>query len=210
VKTLVSGYGTLERLDGVAQLRAPVTGTLASLLVNVDDYVTPGQVVASVLPADPGAVLVPLASPIAGRVLQIYAAPGQGVAEAQELLSVEDPQQPLSAVLYVAAQEAYQIKADMEAKVLPATFSKHQGAYLVGRVARAGRHPVSVQQRAAWQTEGAARPQLKVVVDFTAGGGARRIESEPGSTAEIYSGTPCQGLITVEERRPISIIFSVP
>jgi multidrug efflux pump subunit AcrA (membrane-fusion protein) len=198
IKTVVAGYGSLERLDGVSILRAPASGTLQSLLVQVDDNVEQGQTLAMVAPADPQAAPLPLTSPVDGRVLNVLVAAGQPVGEAQEVLRVEDPRQRLSGVLYISTVDAYQVEVGMEAKLLPATSSKHEGAYLRGRVTMAGRQPVATRQPADWYDQTAARPMLKVVIGF-----------EPAdSQAEVYSGTPCQGLITVEERRPIGIIFS--
>jgi hypothetical protein len=212
VKTTVSAYGSIERIDAVLPVRAPVAGTVAGLVVAVDQVVQAGQTLAYVVPAgaadadvnaDASAATtgkpVPLVSPAEGRVLDIRVQVEQPVAAAEMVLNVERAEQPLSAVLYVATPEAYQVQVGMEAKVLPATASQHEGAYLLGRVVYAGRYPDATEQQSAWYNPSTAgNPTLKVIVELDA----------KHARPDLYSGTPCQGVITLQERRPVQMIFS--
>ena len=202
VTTVVEGFGTLQRLDGVVELRAPTHGRLSRLSVKVDDLVQKGQALAILLPAGDGNPQpINLVSPADGRILNVLTHTAQSVAASQVLLMIEKPQQPLSGILYVAAPEAYQVNAGMEVKILPATSSKNEAAYLLGHVSQADRYPTADPQSTGWYvTSETAPPVFKILVNLT----------PKTSRPEIYSGTPCQALITVEKRRPIEIIFSGP
>lgn len=201
VKTAITGYGTLERLDGISYVNATVGGTLMKLSVNVDDEVKRGQTLAFIVPSEPsGAEPMPLLSPADGRILDIHFEEKRSVAEGDTVFNVESYKKNLSGMLFVAAPDAYRVKVGMAVKVLPATSSQYQADYLMGRVTYAGRHPVEPVQQATWYDGATVRPMLKVVVSF----------ENTGSRPEIYSGTPCQGDITVEARRPIDILFPVP
>jgi hypothetical protein len=198
IQTTVEGYGTLDRLDGISHLRAPISGTIASLMVEVDDPVKQGETVAFVVPSKPvGAKPVPMICPADGRVLAIQIVAEQSVDEAALVLSIESPQQRLSSVLYVAIPDGYQVEAGMLAKVLPATSTKHEAAYILGRVAEAGRYPAEQQTQWNAASQGTG-PMLRVLVEFDSSFVA----------PEIYSGTPCTGTIAVEERRPIEILLT--
>lgn len=202
VTTVVEGIGTLQRLDGVVDLRAPAQGLLSTLSVKVDDAVQKGQTLATLLPtADGNPQPINLISPADGRILHVLTHTAQSVAASQVVLMIEKPQQPLTGIVYVAAPEAYQVTAGMEVKILPATSSKNEAAYLLGHVTQADRYPTADPQSAGWYVSSeTARPLFKILVHF---------DSET-SVPEIYSGTPCQALITVKKRRPIEIIFSGP
>lgn len=198
IENTLSGYGTLVRSDGVAIVRAPQSGTLANLAFAVDDQVARSQRLAYLIPAEPaGAKSLPIVSPAAGRIVDIRARSDQQLDAAQAILTIESPQRPLSAILFVPATEGYRVRRGMPARILPATADGGEAGFLAGHVAEAGRTPV-----AATTPDASAMPAggaiLQVIV---------ALES-PTATAEIFSGMPCQGQITIGTWRPIDFIFA--
>lgn len=205
IKTVVDGYGFLDRASGVVNVVAPAVGWVESVSAKVGETVEQGQVLALIRPAEPpssnGVPVegINVVATIKGRVLDIPVKAGQLLSASQVLMSLENQHEPLVGVVYVAVPDAYQVNVNDGAKVLPATSTKHEAGYLLGHVSYAGRYPVSTEQTSAWWSDKTAmRPLLKFEITF---------DSATASN-DLFSGTPCQAMITVEERRPWEIVFA--
>jgi hypothetical protein len=198
IETTITAYGTLVRHDGIVQVRAPSVGVLANVSVKVGDAVTSGQTLAFVAPTTPSQKPIAVVSPNDGRVVDMQARAEQKLEEAQAVLTIESPQQPLSAVLYVATPDGYRVQAGMKARVLPATAGGRENAFLLGEVTEAGRTPVQATSD-GYAPASAGVYVLKVIVAFDAA----------AANPEIFTGTPCTGQIIIGKRRPVDFIFAV-
>lgn len=206
VETTVRGRGMLVRLGGVQQVRVPFAGTVSTIYVGIGDTVEKGEKLAVITPDQYGGPGNPieLVSPAAGRVLNIAVVQGDVVQEGSVLLTIETPDRPLQAVVYVPARDGYLVRDGMEVRILPATATRSDPRYLRGKVVRAGRSPGSRMaairglESEDWAGRlSAAGPTLEVVVELV----------NQDVPLETYSGTPCEALITVDEQRPIQFVL---
>lgn len=206
VETTVQGQGMLVRLGGVQQVRAPFAGAVSAVYVGIGETVGEGKQLVGLAPAQNGEFRNPIEvlSPAAGRILNVAVVEGDVVQEGSVLLTIEAPDRPLQAVVYVPARDGYLVQASMEVRILPATATRSDPRYLRGKVIRAGRHPGSRMavmrslENEEWVSGLSARgPALEVVVELVN-------EDMP---LETYSGTPCEALITVDEQRPIQFVL---
>lgn len=206
VETTVKGQGMLVRLGGVQQVRAPVAGAVSAVHVHIGKTVEEGQKLLELTPDQAGAPpnSLDVLSPASGRIVDMAIVEGGIVAEGSVLLTIESPDRPLRAVVYVPARDGYLVQARMEARILPATAKRSDPRYLPGKVGRAGRYPGSrtaamrSMENEEWVSGLAARgPTLEVVVELL----------DEDVPLETYSGTPCEVRITVDEQRPIQLLL---
>jgi multidrug efflux pump subunit AcrA (membrane-fusion protein) len=207
LRTTAEGRGVLLRVGGLSSVTACCPGTVERVSVAVGDAVREGQELLRLAPTDAKhqSKAITVASPIAGRVLQLEVRPQTAVKESDVLATVEDTRRPLEAVLYLPATQAYDVRPGMEVQLRPAGHREPETRFPLGRVRSAGRFPAS---RAAMvrtlATEEAAsalaggEPQIEVVVQL-----------ESATTETLYSGTPCQAMITLARYRPITLILPV-
>ena len=146
-----------------------------------------------------------MSGPKSGRVLDVFVIEGDEVEQGLTLLNVESPNRPLQAIIFVPADDGYQVEVNMDVQITPATALKHGVDHLFGTVSEAGRFPASrlVLIRSLQSEERASQflslgPVLKVVVDL----------AEAKSLEKIHSGPPCRARITVDKRRPIDLVLA--
>ena len=206
IATTVEGHGVLVRLGGVEPVPAPSAGAVAAVLVQIGDTVRKGQNLARLIPqgADDQGRATLVKSPTAGRVLDIGVYEGYIVAEHSILLTIESPDHPLQAVVYVPASDGYRIQTNRKVQIVPATAKRRSARHLLGRVRSAGKFPATQSdmmrsfQSAEWANSLLAMgPTLEVI--------AEPFEEE--WPLHLYSGTPCQAQITVDEQRPIEFVL---
>lgn len=202
VVTTVQGTGLLIRENAIATIPAPHAGRVVEVLVYEDQVVAEGDVLLQ-LAGPNGTGITDVTTPRAGRVL-IVAANGMVVEESSALASVEDPTQPLQAVIFVPATDAFKVMPGMRTRVQPSSSGGDEGV-LVGRIQRAARFPAGrddmlfrLQDESWVESLSALGPVLEMVVDI-----APRADAE-----RFYSGTPCQAEITIDERRPIEFLLT--
>jgi multidrug efflux pump subunit AcrA (membrane-fusion protein) len=206
VVTTVEGTGLLMREDAIDTILAPHAGRVAEVLVHEDQFVAEGDLLlrlSALNGAAPG--VTDVTSPRAGRVL-VVAAQGAVMEESSPLAAVEDPTQPLQAVIYVPATDAFKVMPGMRTKVQPSSSEGGDEGVLVGTIERAARFPAGRDdmmfrlQNESWvESVSAMGPVLEMVVDIV-----------PREDAErFYSGTPCHAAITVDERRPVEFLLTI-
>jgi multidrug efflux pump subunit AcrA (membrane-fusion protein) len=201
IDTSVAAHGVLTRPGSIHQIEASVAGSVTELLVLIGDEVAEGQELLKIAPSG-GKSPVTVASPVRGRVLDVSVLEGDIIAEGAALLTIESPDRPLEAVVYVAAADGYEIAEGMPATLKPATAGKRYAQLLRGKVRTVSRSPVAraVMLRSLRSDEWADSllshgPALEV-----------RIELKD-SLPEIFSGTPCEAQVIVLTMRPIELLL---
>ncbi len=206
VETTVEGSGLLMRYAGFRWVVAPQEGQIAEILVDSDSPVQEGDrlLTLSHADADGSPKLVDVLSPSSGRVLDVNVMPGSTVAAGESLLSVESPEAPLQAAVYVSAADGFKIQPGMAVRLTPATAVNESSSRLPGRVLSVARFPVTqpqmmyTLQNAEWVNSlMRLGPTLEVIID---------IPSEKPLSG-LYSGTPCDASIVVARRRPIAFLL---
>ena len=209
IATTVEGYGVLVRPAGIRVVECQAAGAVVKVAVRIGESVRQGQTLIEQVSAQPdsAARVVPVVSPVDGRVMDIAVVEGETVKAGMPLLTIEMPDCPLQAIAYVPVSEGYQVAAGMEVQVLPANQGKGGSRFLRGRVHEACKSPASTAAmtrvlRSEVSVERVAQlgPMLEIVSEVTAD---RSLEI-------IYSGTPCRVVITLDKRRPIQLIFPMP
>jgi hypothetical protein len=204
VKTQAEAEGVLRRPADLTAVQSPVTGTVTRLLVSVGDEVKKGQVLVELRARGSAANTNPVLvlSPSKGRVVDFVTNEGTTVGKGDPLLSIENPERPPQAIVYIPATEGYRIQSGMKVEVQPATAVRRYMRYLPGQVIRTSRLPASrdamfrVLKRDEWvNTLLQSGPLLEVIVELA--------EVNP----EILSGTPCRAFVTTSEQRPIEFVF---
>jgi hypothetical protein len=211
IPTTVDGQGFLLRSGGLAPMAAPHAGTVTRVLVHVGEEVEKDQ---KLLELDPAAALV---SPFSGRVLAVDVQKGERVQEGTTLLTLEPRKGPLEVILYVPAADGYQIEPGMKAQVWPAPVKRGEFGALLGAVKSAAKFPAGrgemlrrLQNEDLVNSLLGTGPVLEVVVELmpdpeTFSG--YRWSSSRGPQLTLYSGTSCQGTITVRTHPPIHLVF---
>jgi hypothetical protein len=213
IPVTVEGQGFLVRAGGIKTVAAPRTGVVASVPVHPGEEVGQGLELARLAPTEPdGADAVALNSPCAARVLDVAFRAGDTVPEGAVLITLEPRDAPLQAVLYVPPSDGYQVEPGMSAQVWPAPVRRGESGPLRGQVRSASKFPVGqAEMRRRVPNEDLVKgltgsgPSLEIVVDLTAEGGT--LAGSGGPALRLYSGTPCEGQITVRRRRPIDVVF---
>ena len=207
VETAVEGNGLLMRYSGLSWVASQHPGTVSKTLVQESQEVKKGEPLALVSYVDENGqpAEMELRSPRSARVLDVAVIEGAEILQGAPLISVESPEAPLQAVVYIPASDGYKVHADMPVKILPATESARGAAYLSGKVRTASRFPASrAEMMFSLQNEDwvnsflSAGPLLEVVIEVTT--------TKPQT--HLYSGTPCRASVTIQSHRPIE--FLVP
>jgi multidrug efflux pump subunit AcrA (membrane-fusion protein) len=206
VETTVEGTGLLMRQQGFQWIAAPRAGEVAEVFVDADSQVKQDEVLLTFLQAGPDESLQPteIRAPAAGRVLDTNVRPGSVVGAGESLISIESPESPLQAVVYVPAADGFKVQPDMNVRILPATAIRQGAVFLRGRVQTVARFPATnAQLMYSLQNEEWVSsllrlgPTLEVIIDIP----SRR------PLTELYSGTPCDASIIVTKQPPVNFLL---
>jgi HlyD family secretion protein len=157
-----------------------------------------------------------IVSTIAGRIVEINVSPGTIIREGTTILSVENPEAKLEAIVYVPIAEGKKVRPGMEIDVIPASVKKEETGSLLGLVTSVSSYPVTYEGMVnVLGNEELAKMFAKgtpyaVQVDFIPDirkEGEYRWSTGNISSSQIKSGTLCVGEITVGKKRPISFII---
>lgn len=206
VETMVKGTGLLMRYQGFQTVSANEPGEAVEVQVDSDSEVKPDDPLLTYLPvgADPSTPVATLRAPLGGRVLDTQVRPGSYFSADQLLVSIEAPEAPLQAVVFVPASDGFKVRAGMDVRILPATAANQGGSVLRGSVKSVARFPSTHQQLMySLQNEEWVNsllrlgPTLEVVVDI----------GDDQNLKQYYTGTPCDVSIVVDRQRPIRYLF---
>ena len=152
-----------------------------------------------------------------GRVLELMVDRGDVIVPGTPILIMEEISDELMAVVFVPATLGKQVRAGMEARIVPSTVQREKHGFMLGEVVRVARFPSTSRgmARLLANEELVARlmiegPPLQIDVqlkrDPTTPSGYRW-SSLRGPELEISSGTLAAGSVIVREDRPIFLVI---
>lgn len=161
-------------------------------------------------------------SPFSGRVLEVRLSEGSPVSAGTPILIMEQTGPAVSdleAVIYLSPLDGKKVKANMDVQVAPSTVKQEEHGLMLGKVKsvadfpsssegmqRILKNPQLVQQLAAGAAPIAVQADLTPSSDTLSG---YRWTSPDGPPTRIETGTLCTAHITLENRRPISLVIPV-
>jgi len=214
IATTVAGSGMIVPVSGMTGVTAPVSGTVASVLVQSNQLVKTGQ---PVLTMRSGHSLLTVVAPHGGRILNFSAYPGAYVDAGSPIASVEPLHPILETVFYLPASEVTLVKPGIPVHVEPLSANQESNGYLLGIVAKVSAYPATAQSALAIFQNPAITSQLvgsstayEVVVDLerrpkSASGYAW--SSGAGPSSPLEAGTFASGSFIVSEQHPIGLLF---
>ncbi len=141
VGVTVKGPGIALVNGSIATIASPVTGTLQTMNVKVDDTVTAGEVIGTV--ADLQNTASALIAPVSGRVLNVAGDIGSTVHFGADVVSITQESGPLLIRMFVAPDDAQQ--ADLATEAI---LSFPEQPDIHGQVTAIGKLPMTKEQAA--------------------------------------------------------------
>ena len=156
-------------------------------------------------------------SPKEGRILEVKVDEGNLVALGTAIVSLELNEGKLEALLYLPAAEGKKVHIGMEALISPTTVRAEEYGLILGKVKAVSHFPATTQgmmrmlaNEALVQSLAAAGPPLEIYADLVTEPSTEsgyRWSSRKGPPVQIYSGTLCNGMVTVQKQRPIHLLI---
>ncbi len=153
----------------------------------------------------------------AGRVLELLVDKGDVLNPGSPILSMEVVSEELMAVVFVPAALGKQVRAGMEARIVPSTVQREAHGFMLGEVMRVAEFPSTSRgmERLLANAELVARlmeqgPPIQIDVRLTSDAltpSGYRWSSSTGPDLEISSGTLAGGSIIVREDRPVFLVI---
>jgi HlyD family secretion protein len=156
-------------------------------------------------------------STIAGKVVEIKAAKGAVVAAGTPIISIEQGEKRIEAIIYVSESEGKKIREGMNLDIQPSSVRKEEFGSMVGTVTSVSEYPTSaVGILAVLGNEQLVQRLSKNGAPYTV---SVRLEpdsnsqngfkwsSGKGPATPIVSGTLCQAEIVVEKKRPLEMVI---
>ncbi|WP_306602815.1 NHLP bacteriocin system secretion protein [Azonexus sp.] len=158
-----------------------------------------------------------ITAPNDGRVIELKLAPGAMVQAGQSVLSIENGEGELGALVYMPTEHGKKLVPGQEVRLAPANVKKEEYGTLRGRIESISEFPVSregiisVLPNAAladmfFQKGPPYAVQISLEPDAGLSSGYRWTSAE-GPPFPIVSGTTVNAEVTVEEQRPISLLI---
>lgn len=146
VKKEVDGIGMILLHGAIYDEKSPSEGTLTDWLLEEGDEVKKGQAFAVISPFNDPKETKTLLSHFDAEIGEILVAPGT-VVKVNQTLAILTPRgnirKDLRVVAFVSSLEGKKIKPGYKAKILPTIFSPYQEGFLLGRVEKVGKLPIS-------------------------------------------------------------------
>ena len=216
----VTGQGILLSAGGLHDVVSPVAGQVVAVGFDAGQVIQAGQVVAHIAKTGQS-ISVPVSSPYSGRIVERLVDAGSPIAEGAPLLSVEglnpDGRVDVVAVVYMAPAEGKKIRPGMEVQISPSTVRREEFGFMLGQVASVGQFPATPQgmlrvlgNPELVKTLSAVGAPIEVRVTLLADANSTSgyaWSSEAGPPIQVDSGTLCDAWITLDQRRPISLVF---
>ncbi len=158
-----------------------------------------------------------ITSPYDGRVLEVSVDPGNLVAPGMQVLTLENEERPLEAVLYIAAAEGKKIRTGMQVRITPSTVRPEEYGFMLATVRSVSDFPVSpealrrvLRNDSLVEALASEGPPIEVIATLepnpeTPSGFAW--SSGNGPPTGVFSGTLSEGGIVIERRRPIAYVL---
>jgi biotin carboxyl carrier protein len=199
VGVTVKGPGVALVNGAIATAPSPVTGTLQSVGVNIDDSVQPGQTLGTVTDAQNQPS--PLVAPVGGHVLNVAGDVGSTVHAGEDVISIAQTNGPLLIKLFVTPTQAEAVETGDEAVL---SFPEQPETH--GKVTAIGSLPLTKDQVADSIGSPALADHLVhsgAVVSIT----VTPNEPAPGSpAAHVDSGDVAGVTLIVGTKRPIEYV----
>ncbi len=158
-----------------------------------------------------------VSSPYDGRVLEVKVDPGSLVTVGTSIVSLELAEGKLQALLYLPAAEGKKVHANMEALISPTTVRREEYGLILGKVKSVSAFPATYQgmmrmlsNETLVQSLAESGAPLEIYADLIPESSTEsgyRWSSRKGPPVKIYSGTLCDGMVTVEKQRPINLLI---
>ncbi len=156
-------------------------------------------------------------STIAGKVVEIKTSRGAVVGAGTSIISVEQGEKHIEAVIYISESDGKKIKEGMVLDVIPSSVRKEEFGSMVGSVISVSEYPTSaVGILTVLGNEQLVQRLIKNGAPYTVYVKLQPDSSSPngfkwssgkGPATPIVSGTLCQADITVEKKRPLEMII---
>jgi hypothetical protein len=216
----VVGQGLLLSAGGLHDVVSPATGQIVELDSGAGDVIQAGQIVARISgPGQP--ISVAVTSPYSGHIVEILVDVGNQIEKGTPLLSLEglnpEGQVDLVAVIYMAPAEGKKIRPGMEVQISPSTVRREEYGFMLGQVVSVGQFPATPQG----MLRVLGNPELVKILSAVGAPIEVRVtlltdsesvsgyawSSQAGPPTQVDSGTLCNAWITLDQRRPISLVL---
>lgn len=216
----VTGQGILLSAGGLHDVISPAAGQVVEVDFEAGDVIQAGQIVAYMIETGQP-VSIAVTSPYSGRVVERLVDAGSPIEASAPLLSLEglnpDGRVDVVAVIYMAPTEGKKIHPGMEVEISPSTVRREEYGFMLGRVASVGQFPATPQgmlrvlgnpELVKTLSAVGAPVEVRVALSTDARSASGYAwSSEAGPPTQVDSGTLCTAWITLDQRRPISLIF---
>jgi biotin carboxyl carrier protein len=195
VGVTVKGPGVALVNGAIATVPSPVSGTVQTLVVNIDDDVQVSQVIGTVTDAQGQAS--PLVAPVGGRVLNVAGDVGSTVHAGEDVLSIAQTNGPLLIRMFVTPTESEQVDKGEEAVL---SFPEQPEVH--GKVTAIGSLPLTEQQVA----DSIGSPALADSLVHSGAVVSITITPDEPPRAQIDSGDVASVTLIVGTKRPIEYL----
>ncbi|HEY7789132.1 MAG TPA: NHLP bacteriocin system secretion protein [Vicinamibacterales bacterium] len=160
-----------------------------------------------------------VASPYAGRILELKVRQGDIVAPGAPLASLQsdDSSGTLQALIYVSAHDGKNVETGMDVQISPSSAPKEEYGFIRGKVTYVSQFPATPEamvrvlgNTSLAQMLGAQGSPFAVYAELERRPGSPdgfAWSSSKGEALTVNSGSPCSALITVLNQRPIELVI---
>jgi HlyD family secretion protein len=158
-------------------------------------------------------------SPYNGRVLEIAATVGDLISQGNRIVTLENIEEPIEAVIYIPAGDGKKVRPGMRAQISPSTVKSEEYGFIIGKVDWVSDFPVTPEglkkvlrnEQLVSDLTGQSAPievEVKLIENPETESGFEWSSSK-GPPMQVFSGTVCNANVTVEKKRPISYVLPI-
>ncbi|MGE5236823.1 MAG: NHLP bacteriocin system secretion protein [Acidobacteriota bacterium] len=205
---------TQQQLTSTEQQIAQLQVTNAGMGNRVDDLRRQQRELESQL-----ALTSDVTSPYDGRVLEVMVNPGDLIQAGTRVLSLEQSQGAIKAIIYIPAQDGKKVRPGMRAYVSPSTVQPAEYGFMIGEVSQVSEYPMTAEgllrvlrnEKLVESLTGRTVPievQATLIPDPSTPSGFKWSSSK-GPPTKVFSGTLCNASVQVETKRPIAYVLPI-
>jgi HlyD family secretion protein len=156
-------------------------------------------------------------SPYDGRILEVKVDQGSLILVGTPIVSLELNEGKLQALLYMPAAEGKKVHPGMEALISPTTVRREEYGLILGKVKSVSSFPATSQgmmrmlgNETLVHSLAASGAPLEIYAELTPEKETEsgfQWSSRKGPPIKIYSGTLCDGMVTVQKQHPINLLI---